>query len=297
MGFTETQDKSAFLAQAKTNGWRAALKSVGLHKVCEAAAPNRLAWLKLVHLTPESKVLDIGAGTGGIACQLAEFCHIEAVDVSTVDIEFLNIRAKQDQLHHFHAQVASATSLPFPDNHFDLVTLNGVLEWIPIENTQVHPKETQLKGLREIRRVLKDQGKLLLGIENGKALRYFLGVTEPHTDLSYVSLLPEKKAEALSQGIRGKSFLERTYSLRETEDLLIQGGFSHVESYWSYPNYRLPEALVPLSHSGAIQYFVEHLLSPSRIASQSQFVQYLFYRFNDPTIIRDFVGNYCFLCW
>ena len=296
MGFTQAQNEQAFLDEAKTSGWRAALQSVGPHKVCEAAAPNRLAWLDLVQLTPESTVLDVGAGTGGIACQLSDFCQVEAVDVSTVDIEFLKIRAEQDQLHQFHAQVASATSLPFPDSHFDCVTLNGVLEWIPTENAQAHPKETQIKGLKEMRRVLKDEGKLLVGIENGKALRYFLGITEPHADLSYVSLLPEAKADALSLGMRGKRFLERTYSLRETEDLLKEGGFSQIESYWMYPNYRLPEALIPLAHTGAIEYFLENLLSPSRLTSQSQFVQYLFYRFNDPAIIRDFVGNYCFLC-
>ena len=199
MGFTETHDEQAFLDEAKTRGWQAALKSVGLHKVCEAAAPNRLAWMNLVHLTPESTVLDVGAGTGGIACQLAEICHVEAVDVSKVDIEFLKVRAVQDQLHNFNAQVASATSLPFPDSHFDCVTLNGVLEWIPTENAKAHPKETQIKGLKEMKRVLKDQGKLLVGVENGKALRYFLGITEPHANLSYVSLLPDEKADALSE--------------------------------------------------------------------------------------------------
>jgi len=296
-GFSGAQDKQAFVREAKELGWKKALNAVGPYKLCEAAAPNRLAWLSLVEITSDSKVLDVGAGTGGLSCQLANHCHVEAVDVSTVDIEFLKIRSQQDQLHRFHAQVASATDLPFPDCHFDLVTVNGVLEWVPLVEPYADPEETQVKGLREMRRVLKKNGRFLIGIENGKALRYFLGMTEPHVDLSYISLMPQNKGEKLSQGMRGRSFLERTYSLRETENLLKKGGFDKVEPYWIYPDYRLPEAIIPLSNPAAISYFVENLLQPQAFNSQSSFVEYLFYRFNDPDVVKDFVGHYCFLCW
>lgn len=295
-GFIGAKNSKSFLSQTKELGWKEALKSVSPYKLCEAAAPNRLGWLNLVDITSHSKALDIGAGTGGIACQLAEQCSVEAIDVSSVDIEFLKLRKDQDQLTHFNAQIASATDLPFSDNHFDLVTVNGVLEWVPLAEPQASPLETQVKGLREARRVLKDDGKLLLGIENGKALRYFLGMTEPHVGLNYISLLPGEEADKLSHTMRGFPFLERTYSLRETKDLLVKGGFTHVEAFWIYPDYRLPEAIIPLSNKNAIRYFIHHLLKPQDFSSQNSFVEYLFYRFNDPEVVMDFVGHYCFLC-
>ena len=137
-GFIGAKNSKSFLSQTKELGWKEALRSVNPYKLCEAAAPNRLGWLNLVDITSHSKALDIGAGTGGIACQLAERCSVEAVDVSSVDIEFLKLRRKQDQLTHFNAQIASATDLPFSDNHFDLVTINGVLEWVPLAEPSVN---------------------------------------------------------------------------------------------------------------------------------------------------------------
>ncbi len=300
-GFIWTDDAKKFLDITKKEGWQAALKSVqednAPDKLQEALAPNRLAWLNLVDIKPSTKALDIGAGTGGIACQLSKECEVTAIDGSALDVEFLKIRAKQDGLRRFNALVANALDLPFPKNHFDLVIMNGVLEWVPTCRPKSRPRDTQLQALKETRRVLKSGGKFLLGIENRYYLGYFLGIPEPHVNLKYISILPRADANQLSYNMRKLPFLEYTYSRREYEKLIHEAGFKHIEAYWLYPDYRLPNYIIPLDNKNAVKFFADGLLKPSQHNSNISYAMYQFYRFCDPKVAVDFVGHYGFLCY
>jgi len=299
-GFIWTDDEHAFLRLARDEGWKAALKSVQQEdepdKIAEASAPNRLGWLTLVDVAPSTCALDIGAGTGGLACQLAEICEVVAIDTSEVDVEFLRIRASQERLANFRAEVADATNLPFEDNYFDLVTMNGVLEWIPIDHPDRDPAATQLAALKEVHRVLKQDGRFLLGIENRTYLGYFLGMPEQHVNLKYISLLSRPDADQLSHAIRGVPFLEHTYSRGEAESLLRQAGFERIETYWMYPNYRWPEYMVPLDNRAATLFFVNRMLSPQDFSDGGRLVEYLFYSLTEPSALGAFVGHYGFVC-
>jgi SAM-dependent methyltransferase len=67
--------------------------------------------------------------------------------------------------------VAAARKLPFPDNHFDLVTL--------FENIYGHitPKASRLEALAEIRRVLKPNGLVFIEATSiREVFRYWLAI-------------------------------------------------------------------------------------------------------------------------
>jgi len=300
-GFIWAEDPKRFLEVARKEGWQEALKSVqqenAPNKLQEALAPNRLAWLNLVDISSPTKVLDIGTGTGGIACQLAKKCSVVAIDSSSVDVEFLKIRAKQDNLRHLKVFLADAVKLPFGRNQFDLAIMNGVLEWIPTGQTNKDPREVQLRALKEVRRVLKPEGKFMLGIENRYYLGYFLGIPEPHVDMKYISIMDREEAEKLSKNVRGMPFLEYTYSKQEYEELLKEAGFKHIEAYWLYPDYRLPQYMIPLDNTNAVKFFVEELLTPDDYNNNVFYSIYQFYKFCSPQIISDFIGHYGFLCY
>lgn len=300
-GFIWAEDPQKFLKIANEEGWQAALQSVqengGPNKLQEALAPNRLAWLSLVDIKPSMKALDIGAGSGGIACQLSKECNVVAIDGSDVDVEFLKIRAKQENLRNFNVLMANALDLPFDRNHFDLAIMNGVLEWVPTVKPNDNPREVQLKALKEVRRVLKTNGKFLLGIENRYYLGYFLGIPEPHVNLKYISILPRTDANQLSYNMRKLPFLEYTHSRKEYEELIREAGFKHIETYWLYPDYRLPQYIIPLDNQNAVKFFVEELLKPEDHNSDILYAIYQFYRFCDPKVLVDFIGHYGFLCY
>jgi len=114
------------------------------------AATAELA--KLVGITAEMSVLDVGSGVGGPARFLAATygCRVAGVDLSEPFVEaarYLTERTGQSGQVSF--QTVSALELPFDDGHFDVVLLQHVAMNI----------SDRARLYREIRRVLKSGGK------------------------------------------------------------------------------------------------------------------------------------------
>ncbi len=97
------------------------------------------------------RVLDGGVGTGGFSLALAE-TWAQSIDLKAVDISEAMVSAATNRLHQHgidaDVRQASITSLPFPDDSFDVVIAAHVLEHLP----------NPLAALREMRRVLRPGG-------------------------------------------------------------------------------------------------------------------------------------------
>lgn len=97
-----------------------------------------------------ARALDVACGTGQSAKALAAVCEsVDAIDVSA------DMLAHADQDARIHYQQASAEALPFPDDHFDLLTVGLAFHWFD-----------QSAFLREAHRVLKP-GTWLIIYTNG----------------------------------------------------------------------------------------------------------------------------------
>ena len=92
------------------------------------------------------RILDIGCGTGGNLMMLSQFGQAEGVDVSADAVAFCRARGLQN------VKLGSAESLPYEDATFDLVTALDVVEHL----------DDDVAGLREMRRVLRPGGRLLM---------------------------------------------------------------------------------------------------------------------------------------
>ena len=288
-----------FLDLAEASGWEAALRSIQVpgepDRLTEALAPNRVSWRHAAGLAPGSLVVDIGAGTGGVACQLARDCEVISVDRSFVDAAFVGIRARQAGLDSLQSIVAEACDLPLADGGADVVTLIGVLEWIPTDFPDRDPRESQLQALREVRRVLKPGGRLYLAIENRYYFGYYLGIPEPHARLRHLSLMPRGDADRYSRETRGRPYLELTHSLSEYEALLKEAGFARVDSYWLQPNYRLTHFLVPAAGPLPAQWFADQMLDPRKFDGLLGQKLYSIYRFAPPQSRLEFVRDFGFV--
>lgn len=104
-----------------------------------ANVPERLAEFVDLYGLKDKKVLEVGSGQGSLQ---------DLVD----DYTGLDISAAAASKYHKKFVVASATAMPFADNTFDAVWTVWVVEHIP------EPE----RALREMRRVLKPGGKLML---------------------------------------------------------------------------------------------------------------------------------------
>ncbi len=103
-------------------------------------------------------LLDAGCGTGGFlrfARGLGRFDRLAGVDVSAQAIDFARASLPDAELH-----VGPLTAVPFEDSSFDLVTLNDVLQ---------HIEEADVEAsLRELRRVLRPEGAILVRTNGGR---------------------------------------------------------------------------------------------------------------------------------
>ena len=114
---------------------------------------DRAAYEKMYELirpiVKAKTVLELAAGTGMIAKNIVNAAaHIEATDASP---EMIAEAKRNNRSAKLHFSVQNMFRLPYADKSFDAVIVSNVLHIVP------QPE----KALREIRRVLKDDGVLI----------------------------------------------------------------------------------------------------------------------------------------
>lgn len=106
---------------------------------------------------PGERLLEIGVGTGYYSLDLAEWVAPEGtLELFDLQQEFLDhvMRAAEERgLTNLVPTQGDATNLPYEDSSIDAVVLTAVLGEIP----------DSVAALREIRRVLKPSGRLVVG--------------------------------------------------------------------------------------------------------------------------------------
>ncbi len=106
-------------------------------------------------LTPGSKVLEIGCGTGRFIRAAAARGHETcAADISQVMLEYVEQKSAEEGLKIARLQHAGFLTMDFPAGYFDAAVSGAALHHLP--------DQWKLVALRNIARVLKSQGQLLL---------------------------------------------------------------------------------------------------------------------------------------
>ncbi len=106
---------------------------------------------------PGERVLEIGPGTGYYTLDIAEWVgadgRVEIFDLQQEFLDHVGGRAAERGLRNVVPTQGDATALPYEDGSMDAVVLTAVLGEIP----------DPVAALREIRRVLKPAGRLVVG--------------------------------------------------------------------------------------------------------------------------------------
>ena len=278
-GFTQklsdwqlTDDKKldAVLEAADTGGWRQALDKLDGNRADWIRGSNRFTLA--VFAGPKGRALDCGCGWGGLTFTLArEFEQVFALDAELHGLRFIRIRARQDGIRNVIPAQGSVFHLPFPDGYFDVVVLNGVLEWVGTFDDSAGPEELQARALKEIARVLKPEGTLHVAIENRFGVQYFLGYREEHTGLRFVSVLPRFLARRLHRRRKGKEFRALTHSLGGLRRMLKLCGFPFVKSFGMYPSYRNPRYIFSTDGPGALRFLARHIVADRHFPGWASF--------------------------
>jgi len=218
----------------------------------------RTDWSILLPVQKSSKILDIGCGYGSLSASLARISdYVFSTEPVQERCEFTNIRNKQDNLDLLVAR-SSLPHLPFKDNYFDVIVMNGVLEWTAHTLESNDPFKTQRDILALLSRKLMKDGSLVLGIENRYSYICFRGKTY-HGDIPFTPLMPRFLADFVCRLIRKQPYRTRTYGLKGLKKLLLSSGFREVDILVAHPSYQCPKIMFNAEHSNPFLHHVRNL--------------------------------------
>lgn len=193
----------------------------------------------------DARALDIGAGSGIISEVMSKrFQEVIALEYNPNFIEFMRLRFEQEKKTNIRLVRANGLQLPFRENSFDLIVVNGVLEWLPNFLPNQNPYKTQINFLKSCLKKLKNGGNLVLAIENRFCFNYFFGAT-PHGDIPFTTVLPRPLANFISKTVSNKPYLNYIYSPLGYKRILKKAGYHNAELFVILPDYSNPKTIVP----------------------------------------------------
>ncbi len=226
------------------------------------AKDNR--WPLLYHLSPlrrnllewypfqaDANLLEVGSGCGVLTALFCEkLKQVDCVEISRKRSE-INVR-RNKQHENLHIMVGNIMDVDFT-NTYAYITLIGVFEYTKNFVTGNRPYTRLLSALHQ---VLRDDGRLIVAIENKFGLKYFAGAREDHTNIFFDSI----------EGYGNSSLYNRieTFGLYELIALFKRNGFEISELYFPHPDYKLPSCIYHRDFPPDIYTYLEESIAYGR---------------------------------
>ena len=127
----QTEALAYFNAQADEWGEKAVAKNEEKFNVIESRNNAVLNLIKQVGIAPQSRLLDVGCGTGDLVCDAARLGLVaHGVDYSDEMIQKARQNAEKNNCQHTFFECVSAFDMQWKLNYFDVLSANGFIEYI-----------------------------------------------------------------------------------------------------------------------------------------------------------------------
>lgn len=187
---------------------------------------NIIEWYPI---TKQDTVLEIGSGCGAITGMLAK----KAKSVTCIELS-----KKRSLINAYRNKAYDNVEIILGnfeevekhlEEKYDYITLIGVFEYA---ESYISTENPYVKFLQIIKSHLKENGKILMAIENKLGLKYWAGCQEDHFGGYFTGLEGYPNVHGI-----------RTFSKRELEKIMQEAGIEHWEFYYPYPDYKFPVAI------------------------------------------------------
>ena len=189
-------------------------------------SPFRHNILNWYSFKKDSTILEIGAGCGALTGLLVnrgkkvKSCELTMTRASIIFQRYATAE-------NLDVYVGNVLDIKFEEK-FDYVIMNGVLEYA-MSIFGDNSEQPFVELLQYAKEQLKQDGILLLAIENRFGLKYFSGAPEDHVGSCYAGINGYQNEEGV-----------RTFTKMELNSLLDQAGFQHRKWFYPYPDYKFP---------------------------------------------------------
>lgn len=178
-------------------------------------ADRQAAWRDIARLIrefappkPTDRILDAACGDGGLTVELAQLCaYASGIDLSEDMIAAAMERMISSGLDNLSFQVGDVSRMEFPDGSFDMVFCRLALHHFP----------DPAQALREMRRVLKSPGRLILAdivASEDPARREAHNRIEKSRDPSHQAMLSPRQLREIVKEAGFSIEQEQTWSTR-----------------------------------------------------------------------------------
>ena len=173
-------------------------------------------------------ILEFGAGMGGVSRCIAESAnHLTIVEGTKRRYEAATKRLRD--LSNWDGYISNYQDFQ-SEKKYDVVCFIGVWEYAEL---YLNKKDPFLWAIKHAKSFLKENGVLLLAVENKNGLKYFSGATEDHFGKHFYGICGYPNEKSV-----------KTFSLKEMKNFFYNAGFNNIVTQFPYPDYKLPRAIL-----------------------------------------------------